>query len=607
MKIIYPPKDGYVQTNRSNLLGSLWATFNIDLQSNLGAVRIGTKMRVNTSTVDSSHLGLPIAFKEFDARLWSVCQQWVFKSNGTNSTLVGFVEDMSTGVVTTYSIDASDLEVFNGQLVAVNTTNIYTKVSNGAGTGAWTDRGALVSSGYYHKLCYFKKFDRLYYIFDATHINSADTSWSIASGGNDYSINLAGNITRISTMVATSDDIWIGTLREYNSASSYDSIEKCAIYQWDGISQQVIEEFLIDAQGILAMTIRNNIPYIMDSNGVLRAYTGSYFKEVGRLPLNKELLYNATVSNVDRFIHPNGMITTKNNTIQILIKNNLGDNTGSLKENLPSGIWEWSEQNGFVHLNPLTYTTVFSPTITDYGQNKVSGIGALANANIYNNSSSGRATIIAGSNYFTDATTIISAIFIDSPIPTDNANTPEGQKKGYFITTFFLTSEIESKWERLWNIHKQFLNSTDSIVFKYRLYEQSPLQATITWVDTTHFTTTTDVTGYWTSGTGEEVEILQGTGGGNCAHITSIVNNAGTYTVTLDEIITGVTTGTAIARFQHWVKLNPKVSGTIKQWEQMSINANASMIQIKCCLTWTGDAEFLRMALVSNEDITISK
>lgn len=156
-------------------------------------------------------------------------------------------------------------------------------------------------------------------------------------------------------------------------------------------------------------------------------------------------------------------------------------------------------------------------------------------------------------------------------------------------------------------MYKRFKSSSSSIVAKYRCFEEDPVQATITWVNTTSFTTTTDVSAYWNgTDTGGEVEVLNGTGAGNCAHITSIVNNAGTYTVTLDTTITGVATGTAVARFQKWIKLFPTATGQVKQYTQMAMNANDVRVQIKLCFTFYGDDEFLKMALFSNEDIKIT-
>lgn len=204
-----------------------------------------------------------------------------------------------------------------------------------------------------------------------------------------------------------------------------------------------------------------------------------------------------------------------------------------------------------------------------------------------------------GAGYYTDATSGTYGIFID-----DLNNTVI--KKGYFVTTWFFSQEVQDKWERLWATFRKLLTANDSIVFKYRINEVEPLYADITWVNTTSFTTTTNPTAYWTAGVGGEVEVLRGTGSGSCAHITGIVNNAGTYTVTLDTAITGVTTGTAKVRFQSWVRLNPIITSQVKAWEQLAIGASNTRIQIKGCFTFTGNGEFYRAALFSNPDIIIT-
>ena len=272
---------------------------------------------------------------------------------------------------------------------------------------------------------------------------------------------------------------------------------------------------------------------------------------------------------------------------------------------MAKGSRKWDENIGFTHRSSITYQPVGSSTITDYGQNRIIQAGALSNANIYSDSSNGRGTILVGASYYPNASSSNHGIFIDSPIPVNTATTPEGLRKGHFITTWFPSNEIQNKWSRLWVVYSRFKNSGDSIVAKYRVYEQEPTQATITWTSTTTFTTTTDVSAYWTSGTGGEVEILNGFGAGNCAHITSIVNNAGTYTVTIDTAATGVVnTNTAVARFQHWIKLFPEATGQVKPWTQMAISgASDYQIQLKICLTMVEGDEFKKLVLISNEDI----
>jgi len=599
MKNFFPPKNQnytYLQTNRSDDLGSLWSTMGLDFQSNLGTIKLAPRLKINTSSADDADLGCAIGFVRFQSKIFTIAGTRVFVSSGATPDLT-FAEDASTGAATDYTPDESDIIFFNSVLVTTTTDALLSL--DAATGGTWTSRDTL-NTGTPHMMTYFQKFNRLYYTNTSNDICSINTSWTV-SDTSDYSIDLggAGLIDFITCITSNSEYIWIGILQRTN-------LPTAKIYQWDGISSQVTKEFKIEnAAGIMAITVMDDIPYAMDSNGILYKFVGYNFEEVGRLPYLSTLPKNINSLDNNRFIHPNGLMPTKNGTILALIDNELEDNGATILENLPSGIWEWSPEYGFTHKYSLTYNPVASATITDFGQNRLSRVGGLSDVNWASDSATRNGTILCGATYFTDATTTASAILLD-----DSNNTV--QKKGYFVTTWFNSEEVEDKWIRLWAIYKRLLASTDTIVFKYRLNEENPVYATITWTSTTTFTTTTNITAYGPTAAGfngtigGEVEVLQGTGGSVCAHITSIVNNAGTYTVTIDTVATGVTNGTAKARFQKWIKIFPEISGQIKSWEQMSIGDNNTRIQIKCCMTFTGDDEFQRFALVSNEDIKIN-
>ncbi len=212
---------------------------------------------------------------------------------------------------------------------------------------------------------------------------------------------------------------------------------------------------------------------------------------------------------------------------------------------------------------------------------------------------------MVGAQIYTNASSTTNAIFIDDSLDAI-------QKKGYFVTDWFEITEnsIAGDWERWWASYRKFLNYTDKMTFKYRVSEETPVEASITWVNTTSFTVLNSavvVSNYWTSGTGGEVEILQGTGSGSCAHITNAVNNAGTWTVTIDEEITGVTTGTAKARFQKWVKIEPaQALNQIDAFNSWAVGTDTTpRIQIKGCFTLTGEGEFYRGALSVYDNIKI--
>lgn len=580
-----PPSDRkFVQTNRSDFLGNLYSSFNLDLQSNLGVIRIGKRMKFNSSP---GSLGLSVGFKFFDGRVWTIAGTTVFKNTGFDLTSA-FVADASSSAVTTYDSAYSDLEVFNGALATFNagTHHLYTKAADGSGTGAWTDRGALGSSNTLRKMTYFKKFDRLYF-GGGESIVSCDTSWNIVTTG-DYSLTLAlsdSNSGGISSIIAGSDRIWIVTNHNTNAFGI------CSVFEWDGISAQVTKEYKIVANGIMSIILQDDVPIILDSNGILSKYTGIGFSEIGRFPLRKEqsLGNPSNTGNDARFIHPNGMVLTENDTILALIMNQNDYTTApyNINENLPSGIWEWSSTSNFIHKHPVSYMPVGSTTVTDHGQNIIAKAGGLALLKIASTSAKG--VLICGAQYYTDATTTAFAIFSESPYP----NTGE-QKYGYFVTTWILSTNVKDSWQKVWARYRQFLNVADKIILKYRTIKADPINVTGTWTSTTTFTTTTDLTALG----GYEVEVLQGTGSGKCSHIFSVVNNAGTYTITVDETYTGVTSGTFIARIQAWIK-SSSVTGQNKESDHFIIGKESVRIQIKCCMQFTDDDELYELALLN--------
>lgn len=702
MKNYFPPIDKsytYLQTNRSDDLGSLWSSFNLDFQSNLGTMRLAQKLVTNTTSADDADLGRPSAFEFCFGLWWAVCGNGVFKTadnlvtsaftqdsssftigasstqfdvtnpagttyrytydgtgtdpgitaltfvvgqtvviTGTNLaagnrgtfTITGsganfFEVTNAAGVAevdktigsgsiaisggsfsTAFDPESSDLAVFNDILWVSTTYGLYSKASS---SSVWTLRHIFETGNTSHKLVYFKKFNRLYFRDTASTVPSISTSNVVATSG-DYFINLGSSIGRISTLSATTDFIWIGT--RINVIVGSGNLVYGSIFQWDGFSAQASIEYTLNAAGCMALLNYESTMYAVDSEGRILAQTGYSFKEIARLPVDRVLLTDATETTTTngRFTHYNGFVATKNNTLLLLINNLFEDNGSTVSENCQSGIWELDLNTyNFTHKYSFTLKPLASSTVTDFGQNRILGAGALKMNTLSSNSALGRSTLICGASYYTSASATASAIFVDSPAKPDTDK--EGQKRGYFVTTWFNSDEIQDKWTRLWTTFRRFLNSTDKIVFKYRLNEEDPTYATITWTSTTTFTTTTNVSAYsptatgFNGTTGGEVEIVQGTGSGSCTHISGISEAGGTYTVTLDTAVTGVT-GTAKARFQKWIKLFPEITGQVLSYGNTAIGGSNTRIQIKGVMEFTGDDEFHKLAIWSNEDIKIS-
>jgi hypothetical protein len=268
---------------------------------------------------------------------------------------------------------------------------------------------------------------------------------------------------------------------------------------------------------------------------------------------------------------------------------------------MPSGVWELDlATNNFTHKHSPSLKTRASSTITDYGQNMIQYAGAIKINTLQPDSAAGRVTLLAGFNYYTDNSTANSGIFIDSPAhPLTDL---EGQKRGYFITTWFESSEITDNWNRIWATYRRFLDSADKIVIKYRLNDEAPSVAVpINWISTTAFTTdtpTVNVSNY----AGYEVEILLGAGSGSSNQITTVTFSSPSYTVNFDTAIPNGGSGSATARFQKWIKLG-EITGQVLSYGSFPISFTNTRIQFKVELQFTGDDEFHKMILVSSPDL----
>ena len=149
------------------------------------------------------------------------------------------------------------------------------------------------------------------------------------------------------------------------------------------------------------------------------------------------------------------------------------------------------------------------------------------------------------------------------------ATVPKLENRSWIVTSKQYTEDVLDSWQKIYINYKPLVYDFDKIVCKYRTSDFSSLQqpATVdnsqkscTWSSTTVFTTTDDfsnvVAGY-------EVEIVAGSGAGQTAHISSILESGGTYTVTLDEAITGVTAAdSSYVAVSNWLKFGTVTTST---------------------------------------------
>jgi len=182
-----------------------------------------------------------------------------------------------------------------------------------------------------------------------------------------------------------------------------------------------------------------------------------------------------------------------------------------------------------------TTQTWFIFKTNDYGWGAYGNRMAMAilTNRLFDSNTCGRicfsATLNAKQNFSTELTVI-------------NGISPFLPNRSYFVTPRLTSSNITDAYGNV--CIKYFpLGPDDEIIIKYKDidkkdYPFSSIQYNDTtnwngtWTSTTVFTSVADLSMVVA---GDEIEIIAGTGSGHIANVASIAENAGTYTVTLDE------------------------------------------------------------------------
>lgn len=598
--INFPGNNQWSQPNVGDTQGSFWNTNTIDLSENLGKIRLGKRMILNTSTDDvASITGVPVGFRVFGSG------SMVYTAAGSGGT--GYVfnttvnaldnafakNTVSGGVTAPSTIDSaySDMEILNGQLF-VTTASKAVYYLNNAGT-AWNtfNMTAGAAANRPHMLAIYA--NRMYCTYDSNSIISWDNTATpvVATAGATYTLSLGTDesVSVITFIKAAANRIWIGTLNKQGG--------KGYIHSWDGSSSQVTASYRLKASGAVSCVIVNDVPYIMDTLGNLAAWNGGTFVEIAGFNIqNVRNLFNATGSTNLRYIHPNGM-SLMDGKVCLLIdgRNNDGavtsPDTITQLQTIPSGVWEYDTKTGLVHKHSI-YFNKTSDTITGYGQTRVKGVGGLSDLIFIQNSQPQQGSFLVGASYSDDTGSSGATkygVFYDD---LQDLKT----KAGSFVTRKTPSRNISDMYQKVYPDFRPLLNAADKLVFKYRINDTDFTEYKVIPTSTSTITTLGDLTALWAIG--DEVEFIQGVNGGICAHITAIAyNGTTTTTITLDEPITSNSPHTSQVRIQKWVKI-----GTIAfndDYPDFPVETEGYQIQFKIWMLWTGKNELEGIAVTN--------
>ncbi len=591
--MITVPKNDFIweQPNISDVIGDVYASFNLDTSENQGRLRLGKRMILNTNSDDVPTMtSVPIAFINNSSSVFTFAGAgdvgFAFKND---ATMVGtFEKDVSANAPATIDSSSSDAVFSNGSIYvsSKNSASSFVSLYKKTLAGAWSEIPTTESqSGIFtNMLCTYG--GRTYMSSTYSHIISLDAADAI-SYSSTYTVSVGNNSndpsSSITKLLAGDDRIFVLCLNLYGGQGH--------VYEWDGSSTATTYDHRLESAGALSGVMFEGSPFIFDTEGKLLEWNGGTFEEVARMNRrnNIPLVYSLNYSALNtRFVHPNGMAVV-NGKIQIFVDNKNADATSSIEETIPSGIYEYDPKNptkGLIHKHSVA-ANKSGDAITQYGQVRIARAGALRNMSIPSTASNANGTIFVGAGYYSDATTIKYGIFYD-----DRNDTL--QKTGYLITTkqktpiaatrTGLVGAAVTMWTNVYSFFKLLSSASDKIVVKYRVTDVAPIEATITWTSPTTFTTTTDISAY----ANYEVEVIQGIGSGNCSQILS-VTGSGTYTVTTEDSFYNAA-GSSKARFQYWVK-REAITTLLLNHVKTSIGIASLWIQFKFFFMWTGRGE----------------
>lgn len=579
--------------------GILMATAGIDLADNIGRLRIGRRLLLNTGEADLADInGVPVGFWLCGSGIYTIA------GDGTNGyalvndgTLIGAFARSTAGTEPTKVNSKTSDGVFgNNKLYISEVDGGQVYLCKKVGDTDWGSRISMEGDvvGYPHMLWFFE--GRIYMTNSQSKVISMDSGESVAtSGANTLILNgISGDFTNVITRpFVSAGRNWLPCINTMGG--------KGHVYEWDGASTTYNVRHRLHTAGALTGCDYHDIPYIFDVEGNLLEWNGATFKVVASLyRKKKKLLYNTLSLINDRCVHPNGMQVVEDK-IRIVIDTRNNDSTYSVEETMPAGVYEYDPKNPTLGLYciELFGLTKAADTIIDHGQLRIAAAGGLAYINLPSTSATRNGQMMVGAKVYTSATVSKHGIWYDDLNDTK-------QKAGTFITLKIDSDSLKDIMSFLHLLYSKFKTSTDKFVMKYLYEDDEPVEATITWVNTTSFTVPNsdiDLTTYYTAGNAKsaEVEIIHGVGGNKSAHITNAVLAGGTWTVTVDETYTGAT-GTAKARFKKWLWLGEANYDQGDTKLNIKPDQSNSWFQFKFWGMWTGGVELERM-ITDEEDL----
>lgn len=544
------------QLNLNDTSGELWSSWNVDLRTEPGKVKLARPLtKVMTTANLSSDIVEALVYADLAnaaAGIYALTDTTLYFSSDSNHTTWASVASATVA-------NSTDATVFEGQLITTTDHDLDAWDGNTFTSDWWT--GITGYSATYALPGTAQVGEpTVPFIIENVKIGAETIVCTAGSSVHAYTGTIAGSGTLTTVDL---DDAYVAScikagVRKIFIGSISTTGEDAYVYEWDGASTNYTQAFPVNAKACLSMEVVDNTPVIITERGEIKMFNNIGFITVGQFPFALKPLFVDTSAytnpnNTNRSVHPKGMKAIGRN-IYIMISPD--DNDTPIDERSHAGVWVFNvDSKSLTHLCSQSNEEVF---------NRTSPILILDN-------SAGR--IFVGGDTITDGVSLWKEDLAAG-----------SSQYGYFVTTELESNSVQDVFDEV--IIKALLGDDDKIVVKYRTENDPdlPINATSAiWVDGTRFNTTTDLSDIKTrfdAGHRDEIEIYAGHNAGRLAHITNIEFSGSTYQVTVDESL-GAATETSRIRFDNWKKVPTEMVKANGEFLRVGIGATGTWAQFK--------------------------
>lgn len=535
-----PNSQGQIRVNNtSDIFGELSETFNIDLSSSLGKIKVSNKLaRVLTEGTD---IGTPSGFVDmltWDSKHFILTEDKVYSCSVSNDPTIpaNWTEETD--------ISDCDLEstavIFDGQMRISLSTNIARWNGSGSyATNWWTADigGTALTANYPHVLEVVNSQKETFYVTNKNAIHYVE------KGGSEKIVTLDSNVVACCLAPGLSGAMWVGT---YNETSGKAKVYEIYTGEVVGSTSVYRQAYEIDALAILAIWMINNTPFIVTERGDIMQFNGAGFVTVAEFPFKfSERTLNGVISgqiqssNRSRPIHPRG-VKVHNDSVFISVNTDSNEDAYAINPKAHSGIWEFNYKTG-----QLNHRFAFAHQTTDYGTSSLGFAYPL---------------LIVDNPY-----TFLIAGAYDSYANKDNVYmTTDATPQGWFVTPEIMSQTIADAYEAVYHKAKTLANG-EEISMQYRTSKRDTIYGTVNWTATDTFTTTDDWSGV---AVGDLVRISHGYACGDYVNVESIEHSTNTYTFVVDREI-GVAGQTSYVYSDNFKKDPTTYTTEDGEWKRM--------------------------------------